>query len=166
MVRNILFFSTLILTNIVSFCGFYQTPFGNSVRAKKNICDKIILLNKALHGCWYTYKVELPDIFILIHPVGSVIGHAHYSDYLVVCQNVTIGQKEVGDMSTIRENCFLGTGATIMGVCDIGENVSLGIHTIVYNESIDKDSVVYMDKLTGERKTIKTKKEMSSQDVF
>lgn len=148
------------------FLWFLSNTIWKCYPEKKSICDKIILLNKALHGCWYTYKVELPDIFILIHPVGSVIGHAHYSNFLVVCQNVTIGQKEVGDMSTIGEYCFLGTGATIMGACTLEDNVSLGIHSVVYNEFIEKDSVVYTDKLTGERKIIKTSRMCRARMYF
>ncbi len=37
-----------------------------------------------------TYKCKLPKIFVFYHAVGSVIGNADYSDYLVVFQNVTI----------------------------------------------------------------------------
>ena len=133
------------------FLWFLSNTLWKMYPGKKDVCDKLILLNKMLHGCWFTYKVELPDIFVVVHPVGSVIGHAYYSNYLVICQNVTIGQKEVGDLSHIGEYCFLGTGATIMGICNIGDRTSLGIRATIYNEDLEEDSVVYIDKETGRR---------------
>ena len=32
----------------------------------------------------------MPDIFLLVHPPGSVIGNAEYSNFLTVYQNCTI----------------------------------------------------------------------------
>lgn len=57
-----------------------------------DICSKLILLNRDLHGCWFSYKGTFPDIFLLYHPVGSMVGHNNvkFSDYLVILQNVTI----------------------------------------------------------------------------
>ena len=42
--------------------------------------DKLILLNRALSGMWFSYKNNLPDIFLFMHPVGTVLGNANYSD--------------------------------------------------------------------------------------
>lgn len=147
------------------FLWFFSNSLWNMFPEKKWICDKVILLNKALHGCWFTYKVQLPDIFIVVHPVGSVIGHATYSNYLVICQNVTIGER-VGDKKRIGEYCFLATGSTIMGDGEIGNDVSIGINTIVYKEDIEANSVVYIDKNSGERKIIKTNKPSRARFYF
>ena len=56
--------------------------------------DKLILLNRALSGMWFSYKNNLPDIFLFMHPVGTVLGNANYSDYLVVLQDVTVNTIE------------------------------------------------------------------------
>ncbi len=147
------------------FLWFFSNTLWNMYPECRPVCDKLILLNKTLHGCWYTYKVQLPDIFILVHPVGSVIGHAIYSNYLVVCQNVTIGER-VGAKKRIGRYCFLASGATIMGDGEIGDNVSIGINTTVYKEDIEPDSVVFVDKVTGQRRTVKTGKESRAHMYF
>ena len=38
--------------------------------------DKLFLLNKALHGCDIYYEVALPSVFLLVHPLGTVLGRA------------------------------------------------------------------------------------------
>ena len=97
-------------TNSEQYCTFLYF-LSNSLWKlypdKSWICDKLILLNKTLHCCWYTYKVKLPDIFYLIHPIGSIIGHAVYSNYLVICHNVTIGER-MDTSNSIGELCYLG----------------------------------------------------------
>ena len=47
-------------------------------------------LIRYISGMFVSYKCNLPDIFIFYHAVGSVIGNAEYSDFLVIFQNVTI----------------------------------------------------------------------------
>jgi len=44
-----------------------------------------------MHGIDLFYSVPMPDVFMLVHPVGTVIGKANFSNYLVVYQNCTIG---------------------------------------------------------------------------
>ena len=140
-------------TNSDQYCIFLYY-FSNSLwkmyPTKKDVCDKLILLNKTLHGCWFTYKVELPDIFYVSHPVGSVIGHAIYRNFLVICQNVTIGER-IDTKEEIGEYCFLSTGATIIGNERIGKDVSIGVNTTIFRETIPDNSVVYIDRKTGSR---------------
>ena len=82
----------------------------------KALCDKLVLLNRNLSSCWYSYKGELPDIFCLTHPVGTVIGHAnvHYSDFLVIMQNVTVNGLANGESLHIGKSVFLGAGSKII----------------------------------------------------
>ena len=96
--------------------------FSNSLYLEsqnKPICDKLILLNKALNGMFYSYKGKLPEIFLLVHPVGTVIGNANYSNFLVIYQNVTINTgvvDENGDPTPrIGKGVFLSSGAKIIG---------------------------------------------------
>lgn len=114
-----------------------------------NLCSKLILLNRELHGCWFSYKGNLPDIFLLVHPVGSVIGNANvkYSDYLVILQNVTInGARKSLELG---ECLFLGAGAKIIGEGKIGDRVSIGANSLIRNPEIPSDSIVYQDVNTG-----------------
>ena len=91
------------------FLYFLSNSLWKKYPHRSTVCDKLILLNKALHGCWYTYKVNLPDIFLLAHPVGSVIGHAIYNNFLVILQNVTIGDRRY-TTEPIGKFCFLSGG--------------------------------------------------------
>lgn len=119
--------------------------FANSLwkyDCNKDICDKLILLNKLLNGVWISYKNNLPDIFLLTHPVGTVLGNAQYSDYLVVSQNVTVN---TSSKLKIGRGCFIAAGAKIIGDEEIGDNVSIGVDTCVYKKSIPKNHLVYRD---------------------
>lgn len=116
----------------------------------KNICDKLILLNKALHGIWYSYKNNLPDIFLFVHPVGTVLGNVNYSDYLVVYQNVTVNTIRVGMSEdyaqTFGKGLLLASGAKFIGSESIGDWVSIGVNACVYKQSVPSNSIVYQDQ--------------------
>ena len=124
--------------------------FSNSLfleSQNKPICDKLILLNKALNGMFYSYKGKLPDIFLLGHPVGTVIGNANYSNFLVIFQNVTINTGDVdenGDPTpSIGKGVFLASGAKIIGNKPIGNRSSIGVNTLIFNREIPDDSIAY-----------------------
>ena len=123
------------------------------LNGSQNICDKLILLNKALHGCWFSYKNNLPNIFLLVHPVGTVIGNVNYSDYLVVYQNVTVNtiRSNIGGISVTYDQTFgkgllLTAGAKIIGRESIGDWVTIGVNSCVYKQEIPSNSIVYRDK--------------------
>lgn len=115
----------------------------------EDVCSKLVLLNRELSGCWFSYKGKLPDIFILMHPVGSVIGHKNvvFSDYLVIMQNITIN----GTTSELKlgQALFIGAGAKIIGGGVIGDRVSIGANTLVRNPQIQNDYIIYQDTDTG-----------------
>lgn len=115
------------------------------ISENRPLCDKLILLNRVLHNCWFSYKNHLPDIFILVHPIGTILGNAMYSDYLVVLQNVTINTMLNSDR-TFALHCgkglFCGANAKIIGKENIGDRVSLGIDSCVYKRHIPSDMLV------------------------
>ena len=43
----------------------------------ENLASKIFLLNKALHGIDAFYSIDLPEIFLFVHPIGTVLGRRH-----------------------------------------------------------------------------------------
>jgi len=124
--------------------------FSNSLfleSQNKPICDKLILLNKALNGMFYSYKGKLPEVFLFVHPVGTVIGNANYSNFLVIYQNVTINTgivDENGDLTPrIGKGVFLSSGAKIVGNKSIGNRTSIGVNTLIFNREIPGDSIAY-----------------------
>ena len=110
------------------------------------ISDKLICLNKALHGIWYSYKGKMPDIFLLDHPVGTVLGNAAYSDYLYVCQNVTVNTgSNPHEKPILGKELVLFAGSKIIGDGTIGDCVTLGVNATVYKQDISSNSLVYND---------------------
>lgn len=98
------------------------------------VCQKLFLLNKALHGCDLFYEVELPAIFLLVHPLGTVLGRASYSDYLVVYQRVGVGSnKDV--YPRFGEHVTLRPGASVLGNCGIGDHCQMAAGSLI----IDRD---------------------------
>src|SRR6266568_4228795 len=54
------------------------------------IADKAYALNKAMHALDAYYEVDLPRIFAVQHPVGTVLGRATYGDYFLCYHNCTV----------------------------------------------------------------------------
>jgi serine O-acetyltransferase len=87
------------------------------------------------------YDAMLPDIFLLLHVVGTVLGKATYANYLVVRQNCTIGALGY-EYPVLGEKLILSAGASIIGGCRIGTNVMLGPGCTVMKEDIPDNSLV------------------------
>lgn len=102
---------------------------------------KLYLLNKALNGVEAYYAVELPDIFTFSHSMGSVLGRADYGNYLVVSQSCTVGNVRA-KYPRFGEGTILFAGATVLGDCQVGDNVCFGAGCLVVNKNIPSNSVV------------------------
>ena len=108
--------------------------------------DKLILLNRALSGMWFSYKNNLPDIFLFMHPVGTVLGNANYSDYLVILQDVTVNTIEDAKGNfrlNIGKGCFLSAGAKIVGNSSIGDWCTVGVNTVLHNKILPDNNLAY-----------------------
>lgn len=155
------FFSHLHSDQYSQFLYFLSNSLWKNSGEDHPICAKLINLNKALNGIWFSYKGALPDIFLLTHPVGTVLGNASYSDFLVVSQNVTVNTQVCMDGSpapVLGKGLFLGSGAQIIGDKEVGDRVSIGVNAIVYNTEIKADSIVIREA-SGEIKILPRKKE-------
>jgi serine O-acetyltransferase len=102
---------------------------------------KLFSLNKILHGLDLFYSVALPEVFLLVHPVGTVIGNAEYRDYLVVYQNCTIGS-EAGRYPRLGEGVVLNSRVSVIGDCTVGDNVVFGANAFLVGSDIPSDSIV------------------------
>ena len=115
-------------------------------RQDKIVCDRIMYLNRVLHSFMMSYKCHLPDIFMLGHPVGSVIGNAEYSDYLYISQNCTIntGDRDADGSYTpkIGKYFAMGAGAVLVGNKPIGDNCSIGAGAMLYDTALEDNSIV------------------------
>lgn len=153
-------FSHLHMDQYATFLYF----LGNTLWVEykeKEICDRLLNLNRILNGFFLSYKCPMPNIFILAHPVGTIIGNALYSDGLYISQNVTINthtdEKNEIDLR-IGKGCFLGAGAKIIGNKPIGDRVSIGVDALIYDREVKDDSVCIRNP-KGEMVIEKRKKE-------
>ncbi len=102
---------------------------------------KLFYLNKIMNGLDLFYKVEMPEIFLLVHPVGTVIGNAKFSNYLVIYQNCSIGSDESGIYPEFGEGVILYSKSSVIGNCKIGSNVVIAANSFILNQDIPNDSI-------------------------
>ena len=108
----------------------------------ENLASKIFLLNKALHGIDAFYRIDLPEIFLFVHPLGTVLGKAKYSDYFVVYQNCNVGANQDLIYPTFKGESLLYSKSTIIGNCKIGSNTVFGANTFVLNTNVEDNKVI------------------------
>lgn len=137
-------FSHMHADQYSQFLYFFSNSLWN-LSQNRPLCDKLLYLNRTLSGMFYSYKGGLPDIFMFGHPVGTILGNAVYSNFLVVFQGVTVNtsQDAAGNAAPVLgKGLFLGAGAKIIGNKPVGDRVSLGVDALVYDREIESDSVV------------------------
>ena len=162
------FFSHLHADQYAQFLYFFSNSLWN-ISANKPICDKIMYLNRTLHNFFFSYKGLLPDIFFLGHPIGTILGNAVYSDFLVVFQNVTVNTSEDANGNpapVLGKGLFLGAGAKIIGNKKIGDRVSISVDTVVYNTEIPSDKVVVTNEKGETVVADRRKKRCMAQNYF
>ncbi len=102
---------------------------------------KTFALNKLLHGMDLYFAVRMPEVFLLVHPVGTVIGNADYGEDLVVYQNCTIGSDR-GSYPRFGTGVILYARTLVLGDCTIGDDVVFGANSFVLNSDVPSDSIV------------------------
>ena len=84
--------------------------------------------------CFYTR--DMPSIFHLEYPVGTVLGQAKFSDYLVVYQGVSVG----GDLKLrypqLGEGIALFSKCSLIGNVCVGSNCAIGAGVQLYGENV------------------------------
>lgn len=107
------------------------------------VADKAYALNKALHGLDAFYEVALPDVFMLVHPVGTVLGRGTYGDYFCAYQNCTVGGNLAGDHPAFGEGVVMYGGSRVIGRCTIGDNVLVAAGASVLDASCPSGQVLF-----------------------
>lgn len=134
------------------YCSFlYRLSFAcrGSVWA-----EPLYNLNRTLHGCDLFCEVRLPTLFLMDHPVGTVLGRATYADYLEFQQGCTVGNNH-GRYPRFTGPARLLTGALVAGDVLIGENVVFAAGCTVIDEHVPSNSIVFghSPQLTIKRST-------------
>lgn len=105
------------------------------------LATKLYLLNKALHGLDVFYEVKLPRLFLFMHPVGTVLGRAEYSDCFIAMQQCTVGNIR-GEYPKLGRGTVLCAGSAILGAAELGDGVTLGAGSLVVGSAIQSNTTV------------------------
>ena len=108
----------------------------------RTLADRVYYLNKALNGLDLFYEVNMPRVFFLDHPVGSVLGRAVYGEFFAFAQNCTVGNNK-GVYPVIGQNVRMMANSMILGACKIGDNVILSAQSYVKDTDIPSGSTVF-----------------------
>lgn len=114
--------------------------------SRTKISDKIYYLNKLLNSVDLFYAIELPVLWGAEHPLGSVMGRAHYSNQFYFFQGCTVGGTgELGHevYPCLEENVCMYSHSSILGNCHIGKNVKIGAGALVKDQDVPDNSVVF-----------------------
>lgn len=143
------FFSHLHSDQYAQFLYYFMNSLWKKSQ-NRIICDKTMLLLRELNSIFLTYKCNMPDIFLFQHAVGTVIGNAQYSDYLLILQNVTINtgveKNPPGGGLKLGKGVALLAGAKIISDEPIGDRVNIGVGAVVYKMEVPSDKSVIRDR--------------------
>lgn len=106
------------------------------------LASKVFLLNKQMFGIDAFYRVELPEVFLFVHPIGTVLGNATYSNFFVVYQGVTIGSKTDGIYPKFSERTILYSNSSVIGNCNFGENIVVAANSTFIDRDADSNQVL------------------------
>ncbi len=104
------------------------------------LCNKLFLLNKTLFAIDAYYEVTLPDIFLFVHPLGTVLGRAEYSDYMIVYQRCNVGSNH-DIYPTLGAHLSLYPGSSILGKCKVGNNVKIAANALLIDRDIEDNNL-------------------------
>ncbi len=108
--------------------------------APATLCKKVFCLNKAMHACDIFYEVELPSIFLLVHPLGTVLGRGHYHDYLLVYQRCGVGSNH-DIYPTLGENVTMRPGSAVLGKSEVGDNCAIATESLLLDRKLPANSL-------------------------
>ncbi len=127
------------------------------------LASKIFALNKALHALDIFYEVELPEVFYLEHPVGTVLGRAKYGNYFMVHQSCTVGSNVEDVYPILGEGVVMYAGSGIIGKSKLGNNCWLAYGAVLKNENVPANSIVFE---RSPKAVIKRTKRSVIRDLF
>lgn len=157
------FFSHLHADQYTQFLWFLSNSVWNKYN-DKNLANKIFYLNKILNGFMCMYNTELPDIFLVLHGNGTVLGKAKYSNFFVCHHGCTVGAVH-GTYPTFDKGVAMAPQSIVVGGCNIGNNVTIGTRALVRNKDIPNCSIFYQDTETG-KTMIKSVQKYWAQSFF
>ena len=125
---------------------------SNTVYREKGKCDlanKIYYLNKCLHGLDCMYDTQMPDIFLVFHSSGTMLGKAEYADFFIALQGCTVGSQK-GNYPQFGKGVSLTANSSVIGKCTIGNRCTISTRTTIFQRDLTDDSTAFVDFDTGQ----------------
>jgi serine O-acetyltransferase len=122
---------------------YYASYIAYEKYKDENLATKLFYLNKVLHQFHCMYNTKLPDIFVLIHGTGIVLGKAKYSNFLVLSQHCNVGANDKLEYPELSEKVIMYPNSSILGKSFIGENSCISNGAFVNNENIEENSLIF-----------------------
>ncbi|HTU70576.1 MAG TPA: hypothetical protein VMF11_09680 [Candidatus Baltobacteraceae bacterium] len=107
---------------------------------EESLAARFFLLNKMQNGLVCMYDTQMPDVFLLIHTVGTVLGKAAYKNFFVAYQNVTIGT-ESGRSPSIDEHVVVYGGSMVLGATTLGRGSIVSAQSLLIDVEVPPGSV-------------------------
>jgi serine O-acetyltransferase len=136
--------------NVVLLWLLSNTAYKNS--ENQQLAAKFYYLNKSMHAFDCMYDTKLPDIFLVFHGAGTMLGKAEYNDYFVCLQGCTVGSHK-GQYPVFGKGVALTANSSVIGGCQVGNRVSISTRTTVFAKDIPSDTTVYMNFESGAMET-------------
>jgi serine O-acetyltransferase len=109
--------------------------------AGDRLATKLYYLNKALHGVDIYFTTRLPETFLFVHPLGTILGRAQFADGLVVYQGCTVGCLNDGVFPTFVGPAILYANSSVLGKCRVGRNVCIAAGVSIIDTDVPDDTV-------------------------
>ncbi len=140
-------FSHLHADQYTAFVWFLSNTVWKTFE-DESIASKLFFLNKSLNGIMCMYDAGLPNIFLILHGSGTVLGKATYHDFFVCHHGCTVGAV-YGKYPVLEKGVAMAPHAAIVGECHIGECSTIGTHALIRNKTIENNTLYYQDVETG-----------------
>jgi len=121
---------------------YFAANYGYKLGYEINLIEKIYNLNKRLHSIDLFYSINLPEVFCVVHPLGSILGNAKYGNCMCIYQGVTIGSTNKESYPEFDGRVVLCSNSSVLGKCKIGNNVIFAANSFILNKDIPDNSIV------------------------
>jgi serine O-acetyltransferase len=115
-----------------------------------NLASKLYYLNKSLHGFDCMYDTKLPNVFLIFHGVGTMLGKADYNDFFVSLQGCTVGSHK-GKYPQFGKGVALAANSSIIGNCNLGNRATISTRTTVFEKDIQANFTAFTDFISGQQ---------------
>lgn len=132
--------------NIVFYWFLANTVWETS--KDEQLSAKLYYLNKIMHGFDCMFDTGLPDIFLIFHGVGTMLGKASYGDYFVAMQGCTVGSNK-GKYPVFGKGVSLTANSSVIGNCIIEDNCSISTGTLVFDRSMAQGEIAFINPASG-----------------